>query len=62
MLAMQNMPESKKKNKKTTTTTTTKKQKHTNEKEISNRYLREHQQITCFMLSRFMAVKGGEAF
>ena len=60
MLAMQNMPESKKTNKKTTTTTT--KQKHTNKKEISNRYLREHQQITCFMLSRFMAVKGGEAF
>ena len=50
---MQNMPESKKK---------TKKHKQTNKKETSNRYLREHQQKTCFMLSRFMAIKGGEAF
>ena len=56
MLAMQNMPESKKKKQKKNTHT------QTNKKEISNRYLREHQQITCFMLSRFMAVKGGEAF
>ena len=59
MLAMQNMPESKKKTK---TKTKTKKHKQTNKKEISNRYLRELQQKTCFMLSRFMAVKGGEAF
>ena len=36
--------------------------KQTNKKEISNRYLREHQQKTCFMLSRFLAIKGGEAF
>ena len=53
MLAMQNMPESQEK--KHT-------HKQTNKKEISNRYLREHQQKTCFMLSRFMAIKGGEAF
>ena len=53
MLAMQNMPESQKK---------TKKYKQTNKKEIRNRYLREYQQKTCFMLSRFTAVKGGEAF
>ena len=58
MLAMQNMPESQKKQK------TKKKNTHkqTNKKEIINRYLREHQQKTCFMLSRFMAIKGGEAF
>ena len=52
---MQNMPESQKK-KKTHT------HKQTNKKDTSNRYLREHQQKTCFMLSRFMAIKGGEAF
>ena len=57
MLAMQNMPESQEK-KHTHTHTHT----QTNKKEISNRYLREHQQKTCFMLSRFMAIKGGEAF
>ena len=57
MLAMQNMPESQKNKKQQKKT-----HKHTNKKEISNRYLREYQQKTCFMLSRFMAVKGGEAF
>ena len=57
MLAMQNMPESQKKKKKKK-----KKYKQTNKKEIRNRYLREYQQKTCFMLSRFTAVKGGEAF
>ena len=39
-----------------------KKTRTKNKKEISNRYIREHQQKTCLMLSRFMAVKGGEAF
>ena len=57
MLAMQNMPESQKNKKQQK-----KPHKQTNKKEISNRYLREHQQKPCFMLSRFMAVKGGEAF
>ena len=55
MLAMQNMPESQKWKKKKKTQTK-------NKKEISNRYIREHQQKNCLMLSRFMAVKGGEAF
>ena len=49
----QNLKNEKKKQKKTRTK---------NKKEISNRYIREHQQKTCLMLSRFMAVKGGEAF
>ena len=40
-----------------------KKKKHQKKKKKkSNRYIREHQQKTCLMLSRFMAVKGGEAF
>ena len=39
-----------------------KKTRTKNKKEISNRYIREHQQKTCLMLSRFMAVKGGETF
>ena len=61
MLAMQNMPESQKK-KKNNNKANKQTNKQTNKKEISNRYFREHQQITCFMLSRFMAVKGGETF
>ena len=39
-----------------------KKTRTKNKKEISKRYIREQQQKNCLMLSRFMAVKGGEAF
>ena len=48
MLAMQNMTEPQKKQQ----------QQQQTKKEISNRYLREHHQKTCVMLSRFLAVKG----